>query len=221
MLMQARWLRWIPLAATVSALAPVHLPALLLFPYKAEAHGITVRSELPLPASQLEPILSAAQARVQTSPLADHPERHSVYLTTGGWRWFWLAIGSTETFAVTRMFTENTIVNRHDLAGNVVFSRRTIGTSRSLSGDIAHEMTHSMIRAHFGIVKTLTAPKWVIEGYCDHVAGGSTLSAAQVAWLQAAHVAHSTIDNYHARLRVAAVLATNGNSVDRLFADAR
>jgi len=43
--MRARWLRWIPVAATVLVLAPVHAPALLMFPYKAETHGITVRSE--------------------------------------------------------------------------------------------------------------------------------------------------------------------------------
>lgn len=119
------------------------------------------------------------------------------------------------------MFTENTIFNRHDLARNLVYSRRTVGAQRRLSADIAHEVTHSLIRDHFGIMKSLSAPKWVIEGYCDHVAGESTLSADEVARLQAAHIVHPVVANYHARLRVAGILRQNGNSVDRLFAEAR
>lgn len=219
--MQARWMRWLPVAITVLALAPIHAPALLLFPYKAEAHGITVRSEMPLLPAQIEPILADAQARLSTSPLAGKPERHSIYLTRGGWRWDWLALGSRETFAVTRMFTENTIVNRSDLARNLVFARRTIGAQRSLSSDIAHEATHSLIRDRFGLWTALTAPKWVVEGYCDYVSGDSTLSDADVAKLEAANIDHAVIATYHARLRVADILAKNGGSVSRLFAEAR
>lgn len=218
----ARWMRWFPVAVTVLALAPVHAPALLMFPYKAEAHGFTVRSEMPLLPGQIEPILADAQRRLQTSPLADRPaEEHSIYLTRGGWRWDWLAIGSRETFAVTRMFTENTIVNRSDLARNLVFARRAIGSQRSLSSDIAHEVTHSLIRDAFGLKTALTAPKWVVEGYCDYVSGDSTLSADDVAKLEAAHVDHAVAATYHARLRVADILARNGHSVSRLFAEAR
>jgi hypothetical protein len=220
--MLARWLRWIPLAATVLVLAPIHLPALLMFPYKAEADGITVRSEMPLPPEQLGPVLARAQARIQSSPLSRHPRQdHSIYLTSGGWRWEWLALGSRETFAVTRMFTENSIINRSDLATDTVWSRRRVGSHRHLSTDIAHETCHSLIRDHFGIVATLRAPAWVIEGYCDHVAGESTLSAADVARLEATGISHPTIENYRARERVAAILAANGGSVDRLFAGAR
>ncbi len=220
--MLARWMRWIPVAITVLALAPVHLPALLMFPYKTEAHGITVRSEMPLVPGQIEPILADAQRRLQTSALVHRPlERHSIYLTRGGWRWEWLAIGSNETFAVTRMFTENTIVNRSDIARNLVFARRTIGVSRSLSSDIAHEVTHSMIRDRFGLWTSLAAPKWAVEGYCDYVAGDSTLSAADVAELEAAHIDHAVVATYHARLRVTDILARNDESVSRLFAEAR
>jgi hypothetical protein len=221
MLMRARWLRWIPLAATVLVLAPIHLPGMLLFRYEMQAHGITVHSEAPLPPALIEPILAEAQARIDTSRIAARPQPHTIYLTMGGWRWDWLALGSRETFAVTRMFTENTIVNRSDLATNTVWSRRRIGSHRRLSSDIAHETCHSMIRDHFGIVATLRAPTWVIEGYCDFVAGESTLSAADVARLEASGIHHPTIDNYHAREKVAAILAANGNSVDRLFAEAR
>jgi len=49
----------------------------------------------------------------------------------------------------------------------------------------------------------------------------TSLSAAQVAQLEAARVDHFVVANYHSRLRVADLLTHNGQSVGRLFAEAR
>ncbi|MBU3991697.1 MAG: hypothetical protein KKA12_03995, partial [Alphaproteobacteria bacterium] len=194
---------------------------LLLFPYKTELRGFTVRSELPLSRAELEPVLADAERRIATSPLARGKQPRNLYLTIGTWRWNWVALTQRNNFAVSRFLTDSIIFNRTDVARNIVHSRRQIGSTRALSSDIAHEVAHGMIRHHFGMLTALTAPKWVIEGYCDYVAGESTLSEAEVARLQNANITHGTIDNYHARLRVARELTANGGSVDRLFADAR
>jgi hypothetical protein len=47
---------------------------------------------------------------------------------------------------------------------------------RSLSGVIAHETTHLLIRKKFGYWRNLTMPTWKKEGYAEHVAGGTTLT---------------------------------------------
>ena len=47
--------------------------------------------------------------------------------------------------------------------------------ARSLSGVIAHEITHLLIRKKFGYWRNLTMPTWKKEGYAEYVAGGSTL----------------------------------------------
>lgn len=219
--MRGDWLRWILPAAVLVAFAPVHVPALLMFPYKAQGAGFTVRSETPLPPDRLAPILADAAARLATSPLAADRPHWNIYLTTGGWRWQWLALNAADSFAVTRSLTDNTILNRSDLAEGRVHAPREVGEWRGLSSDIAHEVTHGLLYRHFGLWRTFTAPKWAVEGYCDHVAGESTIDAATAARLEADGIAHPVIENFHARQRVDKILAANGNSVDRLFESAR
>jgi hypothetical protein len=214
-------LRWLIPAAFLIAFAPVHIPALLLFPYEAKGAGFTVRSETPLPPERVQPILADAARRLVGSPLAANRPDWNIYLTQGGWRWRWLALNAADAFAVTRSLTNNTILNRSDLAAGVVYAPRAIGGTRGLASDIAHETTHGLLYRHFGLWRTFTAPKWAVEGYCDHVAGGSTLDAATVSRLEAQGIKHVTIDNYYARLRVERTLADNGNSVDKLFEQAR
>lgn len=216
-----RRLRWLFPAAVAVALVPVHVPALLLFPYKAEAAGFTVRSETPLPPAQLRPILDDAARRLARSPLAPAERHFNIYLTQGGWRWRWLALNAASSFAVTRSLTGNTVLNRSDLARGVVHAPRTVGAQRGLASDIAHESTHNLLYRHFGLWRTYGAPKWLVEGYCDHVAGESTLDQATVAQLEANGITHPAIDNYYARLRVERELAAVGGSVDRLFDQSR
>jgi hypothetical protein len=46
-----------------------------------------------------------------------------------------------------------------------------------LSGVIAHEVTHNLIRKKFGLINSFTSlPNWKDEGYCEYVAGDGTLS---------------------------------------------
>jgi hypothetical protein len=44
-----------------------------------------------------------------------------------------------------------------------------------LSGVIAHEITHLLIKKKFGYWRNLTMPAWKKEGYAEYIAGGSTL----------------------------------------------
>lgn len=78
-----------------------------------------------------------------------------------------------------------------------------------------------MLRRHFGFTVDFTKPQWVREGYCDHVAGESSLSEQDVAQLQATGAHHPALPYFLGRKRVAASLAVNGGSVDRLFDEAR
>lgn len=90
---------------------------------------------------------------------------------------------------------------------------------RTLSGVIAHEKCHGMIRARYGIVRAATFPQQLVEGYCDYVAGESTLNAAQVARIERDDPGHPALPYYHGRRKVAAKLHANGGSVEALFAD--
>jgi hypothetical protein len=54
----------------------------------------------------------------------------------------------------------------------------------SLHGTIAHEMTHGLIRAHFGTLGDHRYPAELREGYCDYVAGGGSITDAEALKLQ-------------------------------------
>jgi hypothetical protein len=162
-------------------------------------------------------IVAAADALAAKSPIADHRANRPIVLTEGGWRWTWLTLTSRGTFAITRPLTENIVVNRSDFAANAVFNGGEIGGRRTLSGTIAHEMTHGAIRRHFGLLADMRYPAWLREGYCDFVAGGGSLSDAQARELIAAGSKHPALTYWRGRKRVAAILQRNGGSVDALF----
>lgn len=206
-----------PLAAFAAA-APVMAPQLLAFPYRTQVGATTVWSVTPLPEPQTRQVVDRANALVAASPIARMPERRRVFLTDGGWRWHWLALGASGGFALTRAASEAVIVNRNDLGTDRVWNSQAVGGERTLSGVIAHETCHGMERRRYGLAVQWAVPAWLFEGYCDYVARESSLSDADAARIRAQDRQHPALVYYEGRRRVAAELAANGGSVDKLFA---
>ncbi|MBD3730266.1 MAG: hypothetical protein IE933_11225 [Sphingomonadales bacterium] len=196
-------------------------PQLLAFPYEVRMGDDRVYSVAPVQPAEIAPILQRADGLLAESPIAARHEGRRIFLTDGGWRWYWLANRSAGGFALTRPVTEYVLVNRSDVADDKVFDGETLGGTRSLSGVIAHEKCHGAIRRHFGVMRSLAFPQMLVEGYCDYVAQESSLSDADVARLRAAGHDHPALPYYFGRRRVAAELARDGGSVDRLFAQWR
>lgn len=198
--------------------SPLVAPQLLAFPHKAHSGSSIVWSEKPIDPVFLDRIIARSEALVAASPIAREPEPRRIFLTDGGWRWSWLAATSRGSFALTRALTDPVvIVNRHDVTSDTVSNGRAVGGTRSLSSVLAHETTHGMLRRHFGIWALVEAPNWAIEGYCDHIARESTLSARQAALLKARGEDHPALIYFHGRRRVAAILDANGGNVDALL----
>jgi hypothetical protein len=205
-------------ALFITIFSPVFAPQLLAFPYSAQVGGHAVYSEVPI-APRLARSIAAANARVAQSAigrarLADQP----IFLTQGGWRWTWLSVPQLGAFAITRPFSETIVVNRSDQRTDTVANRAKIAGQRSLSGVLAHEMTHGLIRARFGTTADWRYPAWVREGYCDYVAGGGSLSDAEAKRLQRIGHDHPALVYWRGRKQVENELARNGGSVDALFA---
>lgn len=200
--------------------SPLFAPQLLAFPYKAHAGGSVVWSERPIPGPAMERVITRSQALTAQSPLSRAGEPRRIFMTQGGWRWAWLSASAAGSFALTRSFTDPVIiVNRADVAADRATNGRTIGGVRRLSSVIAHETTHGMIRRHFGRLTLVGKPQWLVEGYCDHVAQESALSAAQAAALEKRGTRHPALPYFHGRRKVAAILRANGGDVDALFAE--
>lgn len=199
--------------------SPLFAPQLLAFPHYAEAGDSQIWSETPIDQAALEKVVALAETLVSASPIAQEREPRRIFLTEGSWRWLWLANIHRGTFALTRLGGQNLIVNRADFAADRIVNNRTVGGSRKLSSVLAHEITHGVLLHHFGPIAMLRQPRWRVEGYCDHVAQESALTPEGVARIEARGEKHPALRYYHGRKRVEAELATNGNSVDALFAE--
>lgn len=196
----------------------VAAPQLLAFPYYADIGETRIYSETPLNLASLRPVMARAEARVATSPIYKEPVGTRIFLTNGGWRWRLLALTTSDAVGFTRpvsdLVSDAVILNRSNIARDKVSGR--YGT-RSLSGVIAHERTHIMMRHHLGLVAGMTLPFWVREGYPEYVAGEGTLTEDEVAVLRARGDEHPAIAYFEARRRVEAALAANGDNVGALL----
>ncbi len=224
--MNGRRTLWI-LAALLFVAAGLYLPAslffprMLLFPHRAMVGETPIYSSTPIP-PEMDDVVARADARVRGSAIFDPGVlRRPIFLTDGGPRWRILSFGAGTSFGLTRSLGGSTVINRSSAAGDRVWNSSTGAASRALTGVIAHERTHLLIRAHFGPLADGQYPVWVREGYCDHVAGGGTLSDAEAARLRAAGSRSPALFYYDSRKRVEQTLRDNGGSVDALFASAR
>lgn len=224
--MNGRRALWIVAALLVVA-AVLYLPAslffprMLLFPYRAMAGETPIYSSTPIP-PEMDDVIARADARVRESAIfAPGVLRRPIFLTDGGARWRLLSFGATTGFGLNRPLGGNIVINRSSIAGDRVWNGSTVAGSRALTGVIAHERTHMLIRGRFGLLADGRYPVWVREGYCDHVAGGGTLSDAEAARLRAEGGGSRALFYYDSRKRVEQTLRDNGGSVDALFGSAR
>jgi hypothetical protein len=90
-----------------------------------------------------------------------------------------LANKAYRSFASSVPFINNVLLTKSDVAADRMFIDRPENNSRSLSGVIAHEIVHLFIRQRYGTVQASLMPTWKNEGYCEYIAGDSTISVEE------------------------------------------
>ncbi len=193
-------------------------PELLAWPYKAERGRTIVYAERPIPA-EIDRVLARTDALLAQSPLNDEGMKRRIFLSEGGWRWRVAALASAGAFGLRRPFRDAILFNRSDVAADRVTNGREIGGVRTLSGTIAHELTHILVARRLGEIRARMLPTWKQEGYADHVAQESSLSEEDYRALKESGTDHPALPYYEGRLRVAEMLRANGGDVDALLAD--
>lgn len=207
-------------AAGLYLIASLLHPPLLLFPHMRMVGATPVYSESPIP-DEIEGVIGRADDLVRTSPLFTPAVlERPVYLTNGGLRWRLLTFGSS-ALALSRPLTETFVVNRSSVATDQVWNSVDPDPARDLSGVIAHERTHALIRRRFGILGARLYPNWLVEGYCDHVSGAGSMSDETAARLAAEGRRTPGLTYYESRKRVERALEANGGSVEGLFRASR
>ena len=135
-----------------------------------------VYSRQPLD-ENINKVLNAAEARLVKSAIYDESEARKIFLADSYGFYAFLSNVSFRSFANTVPLLDNILVNRSDPERDLVFTNRAVRNQRSLSGVIAHEVTHHFIRKKFGVTRTLVSiPKWKNEGYCEYIAGDTSIT---------------------------------------------
>ena len=172
-----RILRYLLTSAVIAYVLLLSFPQ-VLFAHEISYSNLTVYSREPLD-QNIYAVLDKVESRLATSEINNKEVRPKIFLTNGFGFYAWLSLhlGSDsfgKGFAV--LPTANIFINKSDAAKDLVFRSAPENKERSLSGVIAHETTHLLIRKKFGYWRNLIMPTWKKEGYAEYVAGGSTLA---------------------------------------------
>ena len=188
-----------------------------LFAYSTKHESFQVYAREPL-GPELREVLDRAEARLKRSQIYDGTSTRHVYLTNSFATYALLSHKAYWSFANNIPFVENVIINKSDLASDRVFTDRETNNTRSLSGVIAHEVTHLFIQERYGTARSISIPIWKKEGYCEYIAGDSTITLEEGIRLWRADPNDDTgyrFIRYH--LMVRHLLENEGMSTDDLF----
>ena len=149
----------------------------VLFGHQVSSDNLTVYSREPLD-QNINTVLDRAQQRLATSPLNSADVKPRIFLTNSFRVYSVLSVyvgANSFGKGYAALNTNNIFINKSDVANDLVFRNAPDRNQRSLSGVIAHEITHLLIRRRYGYLRNLTMPTWKKEGYAEYVAGSSTL----------------------------------------------
>lgn len=169
-----RFLRRCEHALTV---ASVLYLLVLVFPQPCFSHsfehmGIQVHSTQPIPETEMKPLLSQVRTRIRTSQIYQEQQTFRIFLCNNNALYTFLSPLSRYSFANTQP-SGNIFLANVDLVSDTV-TPRNAKYRRTFVGVASHEICHVMIRRAFGLWTAYSSPKWLNEGYCDHIAREST-----------------------------------------------
>ncbi len=153
----------------------------ICFPQYLFAHSVGYKnfqicSREPLD-ENIYKVLDDAEARLSKSSIYDSEISRRVFLTDGFGMYGFLSNKAFRSFANSVPGIDNIFVNKSDAAADLVFLNRPENNKRSLSGVIAHEVTHLFIKKRVGYARNvLSLPTWKNEGYCEYIAGDTTIT---------------------------------------------
>ncbi len=86
------------------------------------------------------------------------------------------ALMSRKAFGLNNPISQNIFLSKSSISGNYILRNGEENNKYSLSGVIAHETVHSLLRNELGILKYKLLPSWKNEGYCDFIANESSFN---------------------------------------------
>ncbi|GHT10586.1 hypothetical protein AGMMS4956_02160 [Bacteroidia bacterium] len=96
---------------------------------------------------------------------------HNIYFCNSFARYSFFAPISRRAFAVNYPIFNTIFIAKCDIANDSVYKNNIKDNyTKKLSGTIAHEATHTLIKEKIGLRRFIMLPKWKNEGYCEYIA---------------------------------------------------
>jgi hypothetical protein len=146
-----------------------------LFPHTLSYRGFTVRSDQPL-SQGIYSVLDRTLARLASSAVYDSAAHHTIFLSGSYWKFALFAREHLRAFGIRSPLRGHVFISKADPERDVVVRYAEEHNERRLSGVIAHEVTHNLLRTS---AAGRELPRWKEEGYADYVAGESTFDYAE------------------------------------------
>ncbi len=192
----------------------------VLFGHQVSSGNLTVYSREPLD-QNINTVLDRVQQRLAASPINSADVKPRIFLTNSFGLYSALSVYIRDNSfgkGFAALNTDNVFINKSDAASDLVFRNAPAPNQRSLSGVIAHEITHLLVRKRYGYWRNLTMPTWKKEGYAEYIAGGSTLDYETGVRMWKANPRNGTGYQYFKYYMVVKYLLENDRlSVDDLF----
>ena len=205
---------------SIALIASVYC-SLLLFPQILFAHQLSHKnfklySRQPL-GENIKPVLDSAESKLTRSPIYNSAIPEKLVLTDSFGLYKFLTVKGNSLGSTIPVIGLSRI-NKSDIDGDMVFRDSEPPNSRSLSGVIAHETMHNQLREYLGLNRYMRLPTWKDEGYCEYVAGETTLSFDEGLRRWKADPNDSTgYDYFKYHQMVKFLIENEGIAVDALF----
>jgi hypothetical protein len=170
-------LPWLILPVALAYVALLTWPQ-LLFSHEMTHGGFRVCARAPIEETAMRAVLDRAAAKIAAAGL-DLGSIEPRLVLADSHRTFALVNPALGKQAFARVYAmlpaTNVFINATDIAGDRVRRDAPADNERGLSGVIAHEVTHLIVRERLGFPRNARLPAWKKEGYAEYVAGESTL----------------------------------------------
>lgn len=141
-----------------------------LFPHTLSYRDFTVHSDQPL-GREMHPVLDRASARIASSAVHDSTAHHTIFLSGSRAKFALFARENFRAFGIRSPVRGHIFIASADPERDLAVRYADEHRDRRLSGVIAHEVTHNLLRRAAG---GRDLPTWKDEGYAEYVAGEST-----------------------------------------------
>lgn len=171
---KSRKIIFISLAALISVYFLLLIFPEIFFKHKLEYKSFVLHAHSK-PDENIFHVLDTAESLLSHSELyKKQTGKYHLFFCNNFFEYAFFAPTESHAFASNQLFTNNIFFSKSDISKNSIERNGQENNSRTLSGTIAHEVTHCLIKTDLGFIKYLLLDTWKNEGYADFIAKESS-----------------------------------------------